>query len=68
MSDAANTVLTTEERDALRALVQRDGTHVVAARWGCGREVILRALAGLPARVGSVLLIRVRLESTDRAA
>lgn len=56
-----SSALTQAETDKLRRLVADYGVSGAARMLGAGREVVTRALAGLPIRRGSVLLIGAAL-------
>lgn len=53
--------LTAEEQALLRAAVEHAGILAVAARLGVHREPLVRALAGLGTRRGTIALIRAGL-------
>ncbi len=57
--------LTTAEADALRRIATDRG-HAVTAAWiGCSEETLLRLLAGMPTRPGSVALVRAALACAE---
>jgi len=57
------TPLTDTERAALMAEVRRAGETSASRRLGLSRNLMARALARLPLRAGSILLIRNALAS-----
>lgn len=59
--------LSPEERAALMREVRRAGENAAARRLGLSRQLIARALARLPIRPGSVLLIRAALSPAKPA-
>ena len=58
--------LTEEERDELRALVQREGLRPLAARLGIHHEPVACAAAGISTRAGTLAIIRNALASSTR--
>lgn len=67
MTSARIAPLSDSERSALMAEVRRQG-ETAAAHWlGLSRNLLARALARLPIRAGSILLIRAALAPSSRA-
>lgn len=54
--------LSSAEREKLRAWVDHDGDRVVSEITGASRSSVVRALAGLEVRRGTVALIRRELD------
>jgi hypothetical protein len=65
-SDSAH-VLTPAERDCLRPVAVESGVAAVAAHMHVSRDALARAIAGLPVRRGTLVLIRAGLAATATA-
>jgi hypothetical protein len=56
------------EREALETLILKHGEIAVRARMQVSRQAFMRALAGLPVRLGTAVLIRTGLAAFVRAS
>ncbi len=61
-------VLSDAEREALRDRIRREGEPALIRVSGVSRNALVRAVAGLPSRLGTLALIRDALSAESRAA
>lgn len=69
MDQSKNAVeLSATNRRRLRRVIDQLGEREVVGRIGCAPETVLRSLAGLPQRRGTVALIERALDEIEAAA